>query len=66
MTRAPPTPETVTFHVVKRGGRKEIALTEGASARRRPGETLVKALARAFRRKCMLEAGKFATIAELV
>jgi hypothetical protein len=32
---------------------------------RTPGSTLVKALARAFRWKRMLESGEFATIAEL-
>jgi hypothetical protein len=69
MTRAPPVFDTVTLHVpfriVKRGGRKEIALPEGAPTKRRPDDALVKALSRAFRWKCMLESGKFATIAEL-
>lgn len=69
MTHGAPIPETVTLHVpfrvVKRGGRKAIALPDGAQAPRRPDDALVKALARAFRWKCMLEAGDFATIAEL-
>jgi hypothetical protein len=69
VTRATPVPETVTIHVpfrvVKRGGRKEIALPEGAAAPRRPDDALVKALVRAFRWKRMLESGDFATIAEL-
>ena len=69
MTRWAPIPETVTLHVpfrlVKRGGRKEMQLPEGASTPRRPDDALVKALARAFRWKRMLESGEFATIAEL-
>ena len=69
MTRAAPIPETVTLHVpfrvVKRGGRKEMQLPNGASPPRRTDNTLVKALARAFRWKRMLESGDFATIAEL-
>ena len=36
-----------------------------AGALRRPDDALVKALARAFRWKRMLESGEFATIAEL-
>ena len=69
MTRSTPIPETVTLHiayrVVKRGGRKEMQLPEGAVQPRRADSTLVKALARAFRWKRMLESGEFATIAEL-
>lgn len=69
MTRGSPIPDTVTIHVpfsiVKRGGRKEIALPVGASAARRPDDALVKALVRAFRWRQMLESGDFATIAEL-
>ena len=69
MTRATPIPETVTLHVpfrvVKRGGRKEMQLPDGAAQPRRTDSTLVKALARAFRWKRMLESGEFATIAEL-
>ena len=70
MTRAPAIPETVTIHVpfriVKRGGRKVIDLPEGA-ARERPrvDNTMIKALARAFRWKRMLESGQFLTIEEL-
>lgn len=40
-------------------------MPEGAAQARRPDSTLVKALARAFRWKRMLESGEFATIAEL-
>lgn len=69
MTRATSIPEAVTIHVpfrvVKRGGRKEMQLPEGASQTRRTDSALVKALARAFRWKRMLESGEFANIAEL-
>lgn len=69
MTRAKPVPGTVTvyipFRVVKRGGRKEMQLPEGASKTRKADNTLVKALARAFRWKRMLESGEFTTMAEL-
>ena len=69
MTRATPIPETVTLHVpfriVKRGGRKEMQMPEGGAQTRRTDNTLVKALARAFRWKRMLESGEFATIADL-
>ncbi|MEE4280261.1 MAG: hypothetical protein V2I82_17480, partial [Halieaceae bacterium] len=69
MTRGAPIPETVTLHVpfriVKRGGRKEMQLPEGATQSQRTDNTLVKALARAFRWKRMLESGEFATIADL-
>ena len=69
MTRGTPIPETVTLHVpfrvAKRGGRKEMQLPEGAAPSRWTDSTLVKASARAFRWKRMLESGEFATIAEL-
>jgi hypothetical protein len=69
MTRGAPISDTVTLHVafrvVKRGGRKEMQMPEGATHPRRTDSTLVKALARAFRWKRMLESGEFATIAEL-
>ena len=70
MNHARPIPETVTIHVpfriVKRGGRKEMILPPSATAMRpRSDNTLIKALARAFRWKKMLESGDFATIAEL-
>ena len=69
MTIRKPIPDTVTLpvplRVVKRGGRKEMQLPEGACQPRRTDNTLVKALARAFRWKRMLESGEFATIAEL-
>lgn len=69
MTRAKPISNTVTLHVpfrvVKRGGRKEMHLPKGAAQPRRTDNTLVKALARAFRWKRMLESGEYAVIAEL-
>lgn len=69
MSRWTPIPETVTLHIpfrlVKRGGRKEMQLPEGAALPRRTDNTLIKALARAFRWKRMLESGEFATITEL-
>ncbi len=69
MTRGTPIPDTLTLHVpfrfVKRGGRKEMQLPDGAAQPREADNTLVKALARAFRWKRMLESGEFATIAEL-
>ena len=67
MTRSMPITDTVTLHVpfriVRRGGRKEMQLPEGAAQSQRTDNTLVKALARAFRWKRMLESGDFATIA---
>ena len=69
MTRGAPRPDTVTlrvpFRVVKRGGKKEMQLPEGATQSQRTDSTLVKALARAFRWKRMLESGEYATVAEL-
>ncbi|ARJ70355.1 hypothetical protein [Paracoccus contaminans] len=69
MTRGTPVPETVTLHVpfrlVKRGGRKEMQLPVGTTQPRRTDNTLVKALARAFRWKRMLDSGEFTTIVEL-
>lgn len=69
MIRDTPIPDTVTIHVpfriVRRGGRKEMVLPADVPTQRRPDDALVKALARAFRWKRMLESGEFATIAEL-
>ncbi|MEQ9145205.1 MAG: hypothetical protein RLO08_12705 [Parvibaculaceae bacterium] len=63
------TPDTITIHVpfrvIKRGGRKEVQLPDGAPVQRKTDNTLIKALARAFRWKRMLESGEFATINEL-
>ena len=69
MTRGTPIPDSLTIHVpfriVKRGGRKEMQMPDGAALPRSTDSTLVKALARAFRWKRMLESGEFATIGEL-
>lgn len=69
MTCGTPIPETITLHVpfriVKRGGRKEMQMPDGVRPDRKADNTLIKALARAFRWKRMLESGEFATIAEL-
>ena len=69
MTRGVSPPDTVTLHVpfrvVKRGGRKEMQLPDCIKQPRRTDSTLVKALARAFRWKRVLESGEFATISEL-
>ena len=68
MSRA--APDTLTVHVPftlrLRGGRKVMLMPEGApDPRPQVDNTMVKALARAFRWKRMLESGDFATIAEL-
>lgn len=69
MKRGAPIPEMVTLHVpfrvVKRGGRKEMHLPDRVRPDRQADNTLVKALARAFRWKRMLESDEFATISEL-
>ncbi|NGQ93410.1 hypothetical protein G5V65_21230 [Rhodobacter sp. HX-7-19] len=62
-------PEIVTVHVpfriAKRGGRKSILPPADAPAPRHVDSTLVRALARAFRWRRMLDAGEFLTISEL-
>ena len=69
MTRTKAITETVTIHVpfriVKRGGRKEMVLPPAATALRNMDDTLVKALARAFRWKRMMDSGELATMHEL-
>jgi hypothetical protein len=69
MTRTIPVPDTISVHVpfrlVKRGGRKEMQLPDSISHPQRTDHTQVKALARAFRWKQMLDSGRFSTIAEL-
>jgi len=69
LTRINQMPDTITVHVpfrfVKRGGRKKILLPEGTMQKQMADNTLIKALARAFRWKQMLETGNFVTIAEL-
>lgn len=62
-------PDVVTIHVpfriMKRGGRKEMQMPEGSARPRKIDSALVKALARAFRWKRMLESGEYATTTEL-
>jgi hypothetical protein len=70
MNRAKTTLATITVHVpfrlVKRGGRKEMILPpETAAARPRTDSTLIKAMARAFRWKRMLDSGAFTSITEI-
>lgn len=65
-----PVPETLTvqvpFTIRKRGGRKAMVLPEGIVARpMRVDSTLVKALARAFRWKKMIESGEFTNLGDL-
>lgn len=68
---APAAGTTITVHVPlkirKYGGRKFVIAPDGASLApiNRIDNTLVKALARAYRWKRMLEDGNFASIAEL-
>jgi len=64
-------PETLTVHVPfrikKRGGRKEIQLPPETPSQQRSriDNTMVKAIARAFRWQHMLESGTHATLLEL-
>jgi hypothetical protein len=73
MNREPADQDTITVAVPitirKRGGRKLVLSPAGeeitAPARPRIDNTLVKALARAFRWRKLLEAGVYATVAEM-
>lgn len=69
MTRAQAIPDTITVHVpfshVKRGGRKEMVLPTQTTVRAKIDGTLVKALARAFRWKRMLDSGSFTSVTEI-
>ena len=72
MTRRQKPVETISVHVPfairKYGGRKQVVTPNGEPAaieKTRVDSTLVKALARAFRWKKMLESGQFTTITEL-
>jgi hypothetical protein len=69
MIRALPISETITvnvpFRVVKRGGRKEMVLPPQTTVLAKIDGTLVKALARAFRWKRMLDSGNFNTVTEI-
>ncbi|MCL7465573.1 MULTISPECIES: hypothetical protein [Paracoccaceae] len=68
MSKKSDIPDTVTitipFRVAKRGGRKEVRLPPGAN-NRSPDYTLIKAVARAYRWRQILEDGEMETIAEL-
>ena len=68
MTKKSAIPETVTitipFRVAKCGGRKEVQLPPGTN-NRSPDYTLIKAVARAFRWRQIIENGDMGTIAEL-
>lgn len=56
----------VPFKLTKRGGRKEMILPPANElSRPRHDNTVLKALARAFRWKRMLEEGSYASITEL-
>lgn len=69
MTRGEPIPETMILHVpfriVTRGGRREMQVPESCTQESNSENSLVKAVARAFRWKRMLESREFTTIAEL-
>lgn len=58
----------IPMNISRRGGRKVIVAPEQAALPRRHGKvdsTLVKALARAFRWRTLMETGVYGTIAEL-
>ena len=59
---------TVPFAISKRGGRKLVITPDGAAApapRARVDSALLKALARGFRWRKLLESGQFSTIEEI-
>lgn len=62
-------PDTITirvpFRIVKRGGRKEMQLPDGAPQPQRTDNAMVKALARAFRWRHLLESGTYDTIEDI-
>ena len=55
----------IPLHVRKRGGRKTMIAPDVLTMALRQDVTLVKALARAFRWRRMLEDGSYSTITEL-
>lgn len=65
--------DTITVHVpltfAKRGGRKQIVLPDGTSSRAPPrariDNTMVKAIARGFRWRKLLEAGVHSTVEDI-
>lgn len=66
-------PDTITVHVpltfARRGGRKQIVLPDGTSSwappRARVDNTMVKAIARGFRWRKLLETGVHATVEDI-
>ena len=70
MSKVVTIPQTVSIHIpfqiTKRGGRKEMVLPAGAELQRsRTDNTVVKALARAFRWKRLLETGAYTSVSDL-
>ncbi len=70
MSKVVTIPQTVSIHIpfqiTKRGGRKEMVLPAGAQLQRpRTDNTVVKALARAFRWKRLLETGAYTSVSDL-
>lgn len=58
----------VPFAVRKRGGRKQVVTPDGSIpilSRSQPNTALVKAIARAFRWRDLLESGAYATVGDL-
>jgi len=55
----------IPLSVKRRGGRKAVVTPSVLALERRQDITLIKALARAFRWRRMLETGRFGTLAEL-
>jgi len=55
----------IPLRVKPRGGRKAMVTPRVLALERRQDVTLIKAVARAFRRRRMLETGRFGTINEL-
>ncbi|WP_122076126.1 hypothetical protein [Pseudophaeobacter sp. EL27] len=68
MSNKPVLSETVTvtvpFRIAKRGGRKDIQLPPSTN-NHSPDYTLIKAVARAYRWRRIIEGGEMGTIAEL-
>lgn len=70
MSKVVTIPQTVSIHIpfqiTRRGGRKEMVLPADAQLQRpRTDNTVVKALARAFRWKRLLESGAYTSVSDL-